>query len=130
MNDEPELSSALGPTGISRRRLIQLGAAGAAGLVLAGGRAATTSASTSGSGPGVPLEKLRLGFGYIGPINDNGWTQEHHRGRQAVFDALGDKVEGSYVENITFDPALTTPIFEDLAQHHDCLLYTSDAADE
>jgi basic membrane protein A and related proteins len=128
VNDEPELSSALGPTGISRRRLIQLGAAGAAGLVLAGGRAATTSASTSGSGPGVPLEKLRLGFGYIGPINDNGWTQEHHRGRQAVFDALGDKVEGSYVENITFDPALTTPIFEDLAQHHDLVIINSEYA--
>ena len=29
-----------------------------------------------------PLDQLRLGFAYIGPINDNGWTQEHHRGRQ------------------------------------------------
>src|SRR5262245_49681017 len=98
MNDDKAPSPTMeATTGITRRRLIQLGAAGAAGLVLAGGRAATASASS----PGHALEKLRLGFGYIGPINDNGWTQEHHRGRQAVFDALGDKVEGTYVENIT-----------------------------
>ena len=80
------------------------------------------------AGTGQALEQLRLGFGYIGPINDNGWTQEHHRGRQHVFDTLGDKVTGSFVENITFDPAQTTPIFEDLASNHDFVIINSEYA--
>jgi basic membrane protein A len=136
--------------GMSRRRLIQLGAASAAGVLFGGGvlsacgsddegggaadttaggagtsgGAVTTSAGTTaaGAGGGQALDKLRMGFAYIGPINDNGWTQEHHRGRQLVFDTLGDKVEGKYVENVLFDPAQTTPIFEDLAQNHDLVI--------
>src|SRR5262245_58562187 len=50
------------------------------------GTAPGTSAATPASGTGQALDVLRLGFAYIGPINDNGWTQEHHRGRQYVFD--------------------------------------------
>jgi basic membrane lipoprotein Med (substrate-binding protein (PBP1-ABC) superfamily) len=141
---------------MSRRRLIQLGAASAAGVLFGGGvlsacgsdddgggaadttaggagttgGAATTGADTSaaGAGGGQALDKLRLGFAYIGPINDNGWTQEHHRGRQLVFDTLGDKVEGSFVENVLFDPAQTTPIFEDLAQNHDFVIANTEYA--
>lgn len=90
------------------------------------GTATGTSAATAGTG--AALDKLRLGFAYIGPINDNGWTQEHHRGRQLVFDSLGDKVEGEFVENVLFDPAQTTPIFEDLAQNHDFVIANTEYA--
>jgi basic membrane lipoprotein Med (substrate-binding protein (PBP1-ABC) superfamily) len=140
--------------GLSRRRLIQLGAAGAAAALVSaacgsdddGGGAADTTAGGAGttggadttaagadttaaaSGGGQALDKLRMGFAYIGPINDNGWTQEHHRGRQHVFDTLGDKVEGQYVENVLFDPAQTTPIFEDLAQNHDFVVANTEYA--
>jgi basic membrane lipoprotein Med (substrate-binding protein (PBP1-ABC) superfamily) len=128
MNDRPHPPRSAAP-GIGRRRLIQLGAGGAAGLVLAGPRAAhAITGPRPASTAGTPLDKLRLGFAYIGPINDNGWTQEHHRGRQAVFDALGDKVEGTYVENVLFDPAQTTPIFEDLAQNHDFVIANTEYA--
>jgi basic membrane lipoprotein Med (substrate-binding protein (PBP1-ABC) superfamily) len=85
-----------------------------------------TSAATTGSG--TALDHLRLGFAYIGPINDNGWTQEHHRGRQLVFDTLGDKVSGTYVENVLFEAAQTTPIFEDLAQNHDFVIANTEYA--
>jgi basic membrane lipoprotein Med (substrate-binding protein (PBP1-ABC) superfamily) len=90
-----------------------------------GGTSSGTTPATSG---GAALEKLRLGFAYIGPINDNGWTQEHHRGRQLVFDTLGTQVEGTYVENVLFDPAQTTPIFEDLAQNHDFVIANTEYA--
>jgi basic membrane lipoprotein Med (substrate-binding protein (PBP1-ABC) superfamily) len=90
-----------------------------------GGTSPGTTPATSG---GAALEKLRLGFAYIGPINDNGWTQEHHRGRQLVFDTLGTQVEGTYVENVLFDPAQTTPIFEDLAQNHDFVIANTEYA--
>ncbi|HET9600762.1 MAG TPA: BMP family ABC transporter substrate-binding protein [Acidimicrobiales bacterium] len=93
--------------------------AGTTGDTASGDTTATTGAAGAG---GAALDKLRLGFAYIGPINDNGWTQEHHRGRQAVFDKFGDTVEGQYVENVMFDPAQTTPILEDLAQNHDLVI--------
>jgi basic membrane protein A len=97
----------------------------------AGTSAATapgSSAAPPASGSGQALDVLRLGFAYIGPINDNGWTQEHHRGRQYVFDTLGDKVTGKYVENVLFDPAQTTPIFEDLAANHDFVIANTEYA--
>jgi basic membrane protein A and related proteins len=99
----------------------------------AGTPAGTTSGTAPGSsaatpGSGAALDVLRLGFAYIGPINDNGWTQEHHRGRQYVFDTLGDKVTGKYVENVLFDPAQTTPIFEDLAANHDFVIANTEYA--
>ena len=98
-----------------------------------GGTAATTAGSAPGTtaattGSGAALDQLRLGFAYIGPINDNGWTQEHHRGRQLVLDTLGDQVSGTYVENVLFDPAQTTPIFEDLAQNHDFVIANTEYA--
>jgi basic membrane lipoprotein Med (substrate-binding protein (PBP1-ABC) superfamily) len=97
----------------------------------AGTSAATapgSSAATPASGSGQALDVLRLSFAYIGPINDNGWTQEHHRGRQYVFDTLGDKVTGTYVENVLFDPAQTTPIFEDLASNNDFVIANTEYA--
>ncbi|MGV6811739.1 MAG: BMP family ABC transporter substrate-binding protein [Brevirhabdus sp.] len=45
-------------------------------------------------------EKTKVGFVYVGPIGDGGWTHEHDQGRKAVEAAYGDKVETSYVENV------------------------------
>ena len=45
-------------------------------------------------------EKLKVGFVYVGPIGDFGWSYEHDQGRLAVEDALGDRVETSYVESV------------------------------
>ncbi len=45
-------------------------------------------------------DPLKVGFVYIGPIGDHGWTYQHEQGRQAMVKALGDKVISSYVENV------------------------------
>jgi len=45
-------------------------------------------------------EKLKVGFIYIGPVGDLGWTYQHDLGRKAIDAALGDKVETSYVESV------------------------------
>ena len=49
---------------------------------------------------GVAAEPLKVGFVYVGPIGDYGWTHEHDIGRQAVEEVLGDKVETSYAESV------------------------------
>jgi len=45
-------------------------------------------------------EKTKVGFIYIGPTGDFGWTYQHDEGRKAIDAALGDRVETSYVESV------------------------------
>ncbi|MCH2075842.1 MAG: BMP family ABC transporter substrate-binding protein [Rhodobacteraceae bacterium] len=45
-------------------------------------------------------EPTKVGFVYVGPIGDGGWTYEHHQGLLAVEEEFGDKVETMYVENV------------------------------
>ena len=45
-------------------------------------------------------EKLKVGFIYIGPVGDLGWTYQHDLGSKAMEKALGDKIETTYIENV------------------------------
>ena len=45
-------------------------------------------------------EKTKVGFIYVGPIGDLGWTYEHEQGRLAVEEAFGDRVETVYQESV------------------------------
>ena len=45
-------------------------------------------------------DKVKAGFIYVGPVGDFGWSYEHDKGRLAVEEAFGDKVETSYVESV------------------------------
>ena len=42
--------------------------------------------------------QLKVGFVYVGPIGDHGWTYEHNQGRLAIAKALGLKT--TYVEKV------------------------------
>ena len=52
----------------------------------------------------VAQDKTKVGFVYVGPVGDGGWTYEHDKGRQAVEAEFGDKVETVYVENVAEGP--------------------------
>jgi basic membrane protein A and related proteins len=52
------------------------------------------------SGGACAAEKLKVGFIYIGPIGDLGWTYQHDLGRKAMEKALGDKIETTHIENV------------------------------
>jgi len=45
-------------------------------------------------------DKTKVGFIYVGPIGDGGWTYEHNEGRLAVEEHFGDAVETVYQENV------------------------------
>ena len=53
------------------------------------------------AGDGIAAEKIKVGFVYVGPIGDHGWTYRHDIGRLAIEKALGDRVETSYVESVS-----------------------------
>ncbi|MFU8777889.1 MAG: BMP family ABC transporter substrate-binding protein, partial [Roseovarius sp.] len=45
-------------------------------------------------------DKTKVGFIYVGPIGDGGWTYEHDKGRLAVEAEFGDAVETVYQESV------------------------------
>jgi len=45
-------------------------------------------------------EPVKVGFVYVGPVGDGGWTYEHDQGRLAVEAHFGDQVETIYQENV------------------------------
>jgi simple sugar transport system substrate-binding protein len=63
----------------------------------------TTAALALSMGlPGMALaqDKLKVGFVYVGPIGDGGWTYQHDQGRLALEEAFGDRVETIYQESV------------------------------
>jgi simple sugar transport system substrate-binding protein len=45
-------------------------------------------------------DPLKVGFIYVGPVGDGGWTYEHDKGRQAVEAHFGDAVETVFQESV------------------------------
>ena len=84
-----------------------------AGLLLAGNVSAASAA-----------DKLKVGFVYVGPIGDLGWTYQHDVGRQALVKELGDKIETTYLENVPEGPDAERSI-EQLARAGNKLIFTT-----
>ena len=45
-------------------------------------------------------DPTKVGFVFVGPIGDGGWTYEHNEGRLAVEEHFGDKVETVFQESV------------------------------
>jgi basic membrane protein A and related proteins len=95
---------------LNRRHFIQ--AAGAAAALPLLGKSA------------LAADKVKIGFIFLGPIGDYGWTWAHNKGREAIDAELGDKIETIYVENVAED-ASAVPVIRDLAQQGCKLIFTT-----
>ncbi|MEL7177326.1 MAG: BMP family ABC transporter substrate-binding protein [Pseudomonadota bacterium] len=51
-------------------------------------------------GAAMAEDPVKVGFIYVGPIGDGGWTYEHNKGRLAVEEHFGDKVETVFQESV------------------------------
>ena len=47
----------------------------------------------TGATGAMAQDKLKVGFVYVGPVGDGGWTYEHDKARLAVEAEFGDQVE-------------------------------------
>ena len=74
--------------------------------------------------PAFAQDKVKIGFVFLGPIGDFGWTWAHNKGREAVDAALGDRVETVYVQNVAED-ASAIPVLRDLANQGCKLIFTT-----
>jgi len=87
--------------------------------------AAAAALATGVSVPGAYAQgKLKVGFIYLGPVGDFGWTYQHEVGRQYVVKELGSKVETTYLENVNEGPDSERAI-EQLARSGHKLIFTT-----
>ena len=88
------------------------------------GTAAASSALALGRGV-YAQEPLKVGFVYVGPIGDYGWTHGHELGRKAVVEHFGDKVATTYVENVAEGPDAERVIRQLASSGHGLVFTTS-----
>lgn len=69
-------------------------------------------------------EPLKVGFVYVSPIGDAGWTYQHELGRRQLEAELGDKVETKYVENVP-EGAESVRVIRELAASGHKLIFTT-----
>ncbi len=68
------------------------------GTSLVAGATPAVLRSAAAAGP------LGVGFIYVGPIGDLGWSYQHDVGRKELQAALGDKIKTTFVENVPEGP--------------------------
>src|ERR1700712_1629408 len=88
--------------------------------------AATAAMLATGAGlsGASAADKLKVGFIYLGPVGDFGWTYQHELGRQALVKEFGDKIETTYLENVSEGPDAERSI-EQLARAGNKLIFTT-----
>lgn len=77
-----------------------------------------------GAGIARAQEPLKVGFVYVGPVGDFGWTYAHDQGRKLVEETFGDKVKVTFVENVAEGPDAER-IIRQLAQEGNELIFTT-----
>jgi basic membrane protein A and related proteins len=71
----------------------------------------------------VAQQKPKVGFVYVGPIGDHGWSYQHHQGLLAVKKELG--VETTHVENVAEGPDAERVIDQLASSGHNIIFTTS-----
>lgn len=69
-------------------------------------------------------DKVKVGFVYLGPVGDFGWTYQHEVGRKYLVDKLGSKVDATYVENVPEGPDAER-VIEGLVRDGNKLIFTT-----
>ncbi len=87
--------------------------------------AALLALALGGIGRVQAAEPLKVGFVYVGPIGDYGYSYQHDQGRLAVEKAFGDKVKTTYVENVPEGADAERVIRELAATGHKLIFSTS-----
>ncbi len=70
-------------------------------------------------------DPLKVGFVYVGPIGDHGWTYQHHEGLKAIEAKYGDKVKTTFVESVSEGPDAERVIRQLAASGHRLIFTTS-----
>lgn len=70
-------------------------------------------------------QPLKVGFVYVSPIGDGGWTFQHDAARQAIQQHFGDKIATSFTENVPEGPDAERVMRDMVAQGNTLIFATS-----
>jgi basic membrane protein A len=72
----------------------------------------------------APAPPLKVGFVYVTPVFEAGWTRQHDEGRLAMEKALGDRVTSTVVESVAEGPDAER-VMRDLARQGHRLVFAT-----
>ena len=70
-------------------------------------------------------DDIKVGFVYVGPVGDHGWTYMHDQGRLMVESEFGDRVTTTYVESVAEGPDAERVMRQMALSGHDIIFATS-----
>lgn len=89
------------------------------------GLVAAVAVATAATAALAQAKTTKVGFIYVGPIGDHGWSYQHHKGLEAVKKEFGDKVATTFVENVSEGPDAERVIDQLVAAGNDIIFTTS-----
>jgi len=72
----------------------------------------------------VKTEQLKVGFIYVGPVGDAGWTFAHDNGRKHIEQKFGDKIKTTFVEKVP-EGADAERVIRDLVSQGNKLIFAT-----
>ena len=114
-------------TDLQKRSLLKLAALSAvtaAALMGCGKKeeAAPAPAPAPAAAAPAKVEPLKVGFAYVGPVGDGGWSYAHDNARKAVEKEFGDRVVTSFVEKVP-ESADAERVIRDMAGQGNKLIF-------
>jgi simple sugar transport system substrate-binding protein len=86
---------------------------------------AAAAATLAGTAVTQAADPLKVGFVYVSPIGDAGWTFQHDQGRKEMEAALGAKVTTKYIESVPEGGEAERVIRQFAADGYDLVFTTS-----
>ena len=93
-------------TNLQKRSLLKAAALSAVSLAVLAGCGKKEEAVAPAAAPvaAAAAEPLKIGFMYVSPVGDGGWTFQHEKARLALQAEFGDKIQTSLVESVPEGP--------------------------
>ena len=101
-------------------KMVALSAITVATLAACGKKEAAAPAAEA-----AKADPLKVGFVYVSPIGDGGWTFQHDLGRKAIQEKFGNKIETSFVESVAEGPDAERVLRDMAAQGNKLIFATS-----
>ena len=70
-------------------------------------------------------DATKVGFVYVGPVGDHGWTYQHDQGRQQLVEEMGSAIETTFVESVPEGADAERVIRKLAGSGHDVIFTTS-----
>jgi basic membrane protein A and related proteins len=109
---------------MNKRKIIHTALAAAVALALASCGGKKEEPAPAKAAEPVKAELLKVGFIYVGPVGDAGWTFAHDNGRKHIEQKFGDKIKTTFVEKVP-EGADAERVIRDLVSQGNKLIFAT-----